>query len=192
MLTRVGFTLTEDLDGIVMAYLWYVWVSSLLMFWLSINVSDIPSEFLSILLFTVWLLCRVFSFYLFICFSSFGFCCGLLVFGSLGVVVDITILPDIFRNMKLIRHWGSKGPRMWPKWGLLSITSSAEQLWWDTLLSGRYVGKNEWFGLRWTRNDWSFFMLSMKCSPKCGCPCELVSQEGLDSPALWTLLSSFD
>ncbi|PNJ71519.1 IARS isoform 13, partial [Pongo abelii] len=29
------------------------------------------------------------------------------------------------KNMKLIRHWESEDQRMWPKWGLQSITISA-------------------------------------------------------------------
>jgi hypothetical protein len=150
-LTRAGFTLTEDSGGTVTAYLWYVWVSSPVMFSLSVNISGVPFEFFSVLLCIVWSRARVF--FACISVSCFGFCCGLLV---LGVAVSITILLNIFRSTKSIRHWASKARRMWPKWGLQSTTSSAEQSWWDTPLSGRYAGyfqKNEqqiwlWCGTR--------------------------------------------
>lgn len=47
------------------------------------------------------------------------------------------------RSMRSIRLWASKGLKMWPRWALLSTTSSAEILSWDTPMSGRWAYKEE-------------------------------------------------
>lgn len=61
--------------------------------------------------------------------------------------VDLQMKPNVAnvtrvrfrRSMRLIRLWGSKGRRMWPRWASQSITSSAEALSWDIPKSGRWV-----------------------------------------------------
>lgn len=49
------------------------------------------------------------------------------------------------RSMRLIKLWGSKDPKMWPRWALLSTTSSAETLSWDMPTSGRWVYREEYY-----------------------------------------------
>lgn len=61
--------------------------------------------------------------------------------------VDLQMKPYVahvtrvwfYRSMRLIRLWGSKGRKMWPRWASQSITSSAEALSWDIPKSGRWV-----------------------------------------------------
>ena len=43
------------------------------------------------------------------------------------------------RSMRLIRLWGSKGLKMWPRWASPSTTTSAGRLSWDTPASGRWA-----------------------------------------------------
>lgn len=49
-----------------------------------------------------------------------------------------------YRNMRLIRLWGSKGLMMWPRWASPNTTSSAEALSWDTPASGRWANHRKY------------------------------------------------
>lgn len=135
-----------------------------------------------------------FSFYLFILAILVSVVAYLYLFHKVWLLTQPSYL--YLQEYEIDKTLGIKGPEDVAKMGIAEYNKQCRAIVmrYSTEWKVCWLFSKEWIIWFWdgTRNSWSSFVLFMKCSPKCGCPCELGSQEGLDSPTLLILVTWSD